>query len=822
MANGMDNIRNLRAAGVPAVIAALLATAGPTASAGVDTAEGSADQDRYIEEVIVTASKREVNLQDSSLAITAFTGESLDRRGIREVTDIASAIPGVDMAESVPTESILVIRSMSNNGRGYHRAEIWRQQTNTSYLDDVVLFPGITPLKLVDLERMEVVKGPQGTLFGKSAMAGSVRFISNEPDTEAFSANITAALDTVASGGSGNSLEGFVNLPISDSFAVRLSGYRYDLPGFIDVVGVQPEEDADREDTQGYRLRAKWELSDRAFFEASFINQTTELGDVGKPMATWAPSTETDIHAIRLTPMDPDDPKRQWLEPGDTEEDVKSLKFEIDFEDFTLSLIGANMENHSFFHRNALWECVPDGGCPGLTVGGLTPGGGYALWHSSEGPSERKIETFEARAVSTVDEGEFFEWIAGLWYENNNHRRAGRSWWDTNDVDYIASLSGGWRSFRGCDAVTPQQIADGTIIGNRYQYNNQDELAAYAELGMNFTEQLKLTLGYRQSRLRTNFYRGEKLDPCRNPANPNHGAESGFASEWTDVGTYRVNLDYHHTDDMMFFAFAASGYRPGGVNNIRACPRGQTTCSNEVRNETYFRIPYDSDSVWNYEAGVRSTWQDGRLLLNGSVYRIDWADMQSPLFRATAEQRIGLSRISGRVLVNVGKSRISGFEGMAIYAVTDNLNVTLNTGYKVAEVLSDQNAAYVGLPLPASSSRTGAQLSVLADWSKTMAIGDVRVNATFRYAPRRYGHFSKDYPVPSYMMTDVSVGVRRDRFEVSLNVDNMFDERALTFQHPGYPGWPSRPGIDWREQYGVITMVRPRSISLALSYDFGQ
>ena len=238
-------------------------------------------------------------------------------------------------------------------------------------------------------------------------------------------------------------------------------------------------------------------------------------------MATWAPSTETDIHAIRLNPMEPDDPKRQWLEPGDTEEDVKSLKFEIDFEDFTLSLIGANMENHSFFYRNAPWECVPDGGCPGMTVGG------YALWHSSEGPSERKIETFEARAVSTVDEGEFFEWIAGLWYENNNHRRAGRSWWDTNDVDYIASLRGGWRSFRGCDAVTPQQIASGAIIGN-------------------------------------------------------------------------------------------------------------------------------------YEAGVRSTWQDGRLLLTGSVYRIDWADMRSPLFRATAEQRIGLSRISGRVLVNVGKSRISG------------------------------------------------------------------------------------------------------------------------------------------------------------------
>ena len=193
-------INVLRAAGIPAITVAFLAGTALTATAAEDDSDAVEDEGGYIEEVVVTASKREVNLQDSSLAITAYTGEQLDSRGIREVTDIAAAIPGVDMAESVPTESILIIRSMSNNGRGYHRAEIWRQQTNTSYLDDVVLFPGITPLKMVDLERMEVLKGPQGTLFGKSAMAGLVRFVSNKPDPEAFSGNISASLDTVAGG----------------------------------------------------------------------------------------------------------------------------------------------------------------------------------------------------------------------------------------------------------------------------------------------------------------------------------------------------------------------------------------------------------------------------------------------------------------------------------------------------------------------------------------------------------------------------------------------------------------------------------------------
>ena len=810
----------LRAAGILAIILAFLACTALTATAAEDDSDDAAeDEGGYIEEVIVTASKREVNLQDSSLAITAYTGEQLDSRGIREVTDIAAAIPGIDMAESVPTESILIIRSMSNNGRGYHRAEVWRQQTNSSYLDDVVLFPGITPMKMVDLERMEVLKGPQGTLFGKSAMAGLVRFVSNKPNPEAFSGNLTASYDTVAGGGNGNSLEGYVNVPLSDSFAVRLTGYRYDLPGFIDVVGVRPQNDADTENTAGYRLRARWDVGDSMFLEASLINQTTEVGDVGKPMATWEPSQETDIHAIQLTAFDPEDPKRQWREPGDTEEDVRSLKFEADLGEFTLSLIGANMTNHSFFYRNALWECVPDGGCPGMTIGGLTSNG-YAYWHSSEGPSERKIETFEIRAISNVEDGDFLEWIAGAWYENNNHRRAGRSWWDTNDVDYIASLSGGWGGFRGCAAYTAQEIADGTIIGDRFQYNNQDELAAYTELGLNVTDQLKLTLGYRHSKLRTNFYRGEKLDRCRNTDNINQNAESGHTSDWANVGTYRVNADYHFTDDVMLFAFAATGYRPGGTNAIQACPRGETSCPGSVRNETRHRIPYESDSVWNYEAGVRSTWQDGRLLLNGSMYRIDWTDMQSPVFRAS--ERLGLYRIRGRVIVNIGESRISGIEAMAVYAVNDELNLTLNMGYKIAEILSDQREEYVGLPLPGSSSGTGAQISLLADWRKSMPIGDVRVNATARYAPRRYGHFSKENPVPSYMTADLSVGVRRDALEVWVNIDNLFDERALTNQSPGYPGWPRRDGIDWREQYSVFTMIRPRSIGFGVSYDLGQ
>ena len=110
------------------------------------------------------------------------------------------------------------------------------------------------------------------------------------------------------------------------------------------------------------------------------------------------------------------------------------MKLEWDLEPFTLPVIGANMDNHSFFERNVLWECLPDDWCPGVPVGGRSPRGLKADFHVTEGPSERDIHTMEIRAVSSADGDQFIDWVAGIWYENANHRRGGFIWWDTDDA----------------------------------------------------------------------------------------------------------------------------------------------------------------------------------------------------------------------------------------------------------------------------------------------------------------------------------------------------------------------------------------------------
>ncbi|MCY3620227.1 MAG: TonB-dependent receptor [Gammaproteobacteria bacterium] len=461
------------------------------------------------------------------------------------------------------------------------------------------------------------------------------------------------------------------------------------------------------------------------------------------------------------------------------------------------------MANHSFFERNVLWECLPDGWCPGVPVGGLTPRGLKADFRITEGPSERDIETMEVRAVSSADGNEFIDWVAGVWYENANHRRGSFFWWDTDDPQLIEELQAAEQWTGGCPEV---DVAGGVIFHKNYTINNQDEKTAYGEVGFNFTEQLKFTVGYRRSQLSTNFTRSGDLGPCWYGDGP-----GGRASPWQDVDTYRFNVDYHVSDDIMLFAFAANGYRPGGVNLIE-----YNTVDGDWDSRVEVFTPYESDAVWNYEAGVRSAWDDGRLVLNGSIYRIDWADMQSPTFRDYAATQ-GRFQQSGRSLVNIGESEVIGIEAMGIYAVNDNLELTLHLGWKDSEILDDQRQNFVGLPLPGSTS--GVQFSVLADWAQDTALGELRANATFRSVPERWGHFTKDNPNEPYTMMDASVSLRRGSLELSVFLDNVFDDREIVWQTPGYPGWPGGAS-DWRDQFvGYYAVLRPRTLSLSVGVD---
>ena len=815
--------------------AAILATVGVLPAFADDEAE-----EQIIEEVIVTATKREVSLQDTSLAITAYSGEQLDNRGVRDLMDIASAVPGVDASDVAPGKGTLIFRGLSVVTTGIGRGSVNHQQTNISYLDDIVLFPGITPIELIDVERVEVLKGPQGTLFGKSAMAGVARYISNAPEISVFTGEATVGAESVASGSNGGGVEGFVNIPVGDNAALRVVGWQHDAPGFIDIVGPFKHEDANDVTTTGFRLRGLWNVSDALTLEAQGLTQEVDIGDVGQPTPTWVPSTEEDPHALVLARMNPDDPAAMYREPGSTKDTILSFKASYEAEDYTVMASGSELDGHDIFHKETSDGCGHGdyNWCSATIIGGLSPNGLPHTFKETAGPNFRDIEAFELRITSTTDS--MYEWIVGFWSEDNKHRRAMHWFWDTQDRAYLeakqavalanapldsegrpwlANADADWTL--GC--TTGQRgesvdIASGQYFHERFTTNNVSERALFGELGVNFTDQLKFTAGVRVARLRTEFAKNNgRFGPCWYD---NDESEGDRLSPWQDVKTYRLNLDYHMSDDVMLFAFAASGYRPAGSNFYSG---------KEVEDGplVYALQDFKSDSVWNYEAGIRSVSNDGRLILNGSFYRIDWKDMQTMLDgpRDLAAQ-LGWVWVytEGRYLGNIGKSRIHGLEGMAVVNVNPELNVTFNISYKDTEILADKRANLVGKNL-AGSSAGDFQYSFLADWARRINDFDVRVNATYRHVPERvsgYSDLNGQTPIPSYDTMDLSIGVGRDAWEVALNVHNLFDERGYTHQPVGGGVWPNPNGnANWLDRFALYDVIRPRTVGLELTYNFG-
>ena len=671
-------------------------------------------------------------------------------------------------------------------------------------------------------------------------MAGVARYISNAPDTTEFTGEVTVGAESVASGSNGGGIEGFVNIPVGDNAALRLVGWQHDAPGFIDIVGPFRHEDANDVETTGFRLRGIWNVSDALSLEVQGLTQDVDIGDVGQPTPTWTPSTEADPHALVLTRMNPDNPAAMYREPGSTKDTILSFKATYEAENYTVMAMGSELDGQDIFHKETSDGCGHGdyNWCSGTVIGGLSPSGLPHSFKETTGPNYRDIGAYELRVTSTTDG--MIEWIAGFWAEDNKHRRATHWFWDTQDrafleeiqavalanapVDsegrpWLANADADWTL--GC--TTGQRgesvdIASGQFFHERFTRNNVEERAFFGELGVNFTDQFKFTAGVRVARLRTEFARNNgRFGPCWYD---NDESEGNRLSPWQNVETYRLNLDYHVSDDIMLFAFAASGYRPSGSNFYS----GRETVDGPL---VFVLQDFKSDSVWNYEAGIRSTVMDGQVVLNGSIYRINWEDLQAPLDgpRDLANE-LGWVWVytEGRYLGNIGESRVQGLEAMAAMSVTPELDVTLNLSYKTTEILDDKNISLIGKPL-AGSSDGDFQISLLADWATRINDYDVRANATFRHVPERisgYSDLNGQTPIPSYNTADLSVGVGRDAWELALNVHNLFDERGYTNQPVGGGVWPNPDGnAHWLDRFALYDVIRPRTVGLELTYSFG-
>ncbi|WP_417459818.1 TonB-dependent receptor domain-containing protein [Kordiimonas sp.] len=709
-----------------------------------------------LDEIVVTATRRESSVQSTALSISAFGGKSLEEKGYNSIGQFIDTVPGVTANDEGGGSNRIIIRNINTSTQESGSSSV------ATYFDDFALtttsFSTAADIRLVDVSRVEVLKGPQGTLFGRSAMGGIVRYISNKPDTEAFAGGLNTYLSDTADGGSNYGGHGYLNIPVAENLAVRMTGYYYDNAGFIDNVELGID-DINEEKTWGGRLAAHWDVTDTFSADFTYLYQSQNAG----PNSVTTTRTPGDLNiAGDEGPDVPFDLNARTAIGGVVEErdntyEFFNLKLEKDFEGFTTTFLATRNKlkfDFTFDQREFV---------------GFRSGCACDIPADGNPSQDTETDILELRFVSSSDG--FFDWIFGLYYEDEE------------------TAIKQFNIYKGPDQILFGLIpfTDGDVALDSIDAMNGEEQAVYGELGLNFTAATKFTVGYRRSHVEFDRL-GIKADGIFNAFN-GAGALVGLPFDTSEnVNTFKFSLEHQLNDDVFAYATATSGYRRGGFNLPTAISEFST---------------FDSDTLWNYELGIKSTWLNGRLIANLSAYLIDYTDIQ-----LTVQDPITF----GRTTQNVGKAQVTGLEFSMVFQASEALNLSFNgalSNPKLKEDVPGGVSGKNGDRLPGSAKESFA---ITADWARPLNDElSLYSIVTYKYVGERLNDFNLDLDValPSYGLVDARIGLRSvDGYSISLFANNLFDEKVLY-------------GIDRQGPFfEAASTNRPRTIGLNLAYDF--
>ena len=760
-------MRHLPPLGLAACTAILLMAA-PAAG----QADEEMDDDRIVDTIIVTATHRTTTLQDTAQTISVVTAEQLENYNIHDIASIAGALPGVNIQSSGSTTVGITLRGVTTSSAGVYRETLNLGTYIASYLDDTPFDIGVVPIKLVDLNRIEVLMGPQGALFGKSTLGGAIRYITNDPVMGEFSGKVAAGASTFSQSEEiGNELTGVLNVPLGESMALRLVGYRYNQAGYMDVEGHYFQDDVNNENTGGVRAKLLWNISDRVKLDLMYLQQDlyvgsreTAFGTYGERRLLWPTSGRG------FRDVDTKDLSQQFREPLTSEEDVFAAKLRVAFEGFDLDVIYGYKEH---FHDRFTEDLGQWGG-----HGGLSDQGNVGDSPSHE-MTFKETSTIELRLLSDLASSRF-DWMLGAYQENRDHLR------DEFAHSHIAvpgdTLTLNWATYD----------TDGAEMFRDNRTNDYEETSVYGELGYRISDRTRISGGLRLANIVA-----ERLN-----LNAATGAvNQAEVSEDDGVDTYKFVVQHDYSDDIMLYGMAASGFRSGGVNLANAIVTGGATIG---RPED---IPYKSDSIWNYEGGIKATLFDGGMTLNASVFRILWQDLQLNIREPASD-----TNITG----NIGKATITGIDLQSRWIVNENWGMAFNVGLKNPLAAEDfEGPGYAiedGDNLPGSSKMNA---SVYFDYATPLQAGiDLDAHLGVRWSGKsntgplvRRPQGSRT--IKPYVIADASIGIRSDdSWSAALFVNNVFDNVHM---------------ISRGEQNGqqpIVDFTRPRLVGVKFGYSF--
>ena len=635
--NRHKNQKNKKRSFLASVATTLLAVfaANPTSAVAQETDARSS----MLEEITVTAQKREQSLQDVGIAITAFSSEDIRQYGFSNAIDIISKVPGLDNYSNYgPGSSAnIVVRGVGLNDFGEgHEAPV------TAYVDEayIVSVPAVD-FALFDIDRVEVLRGPQGTLFGRNSTGGLVHFVTARPTKE------TTGFLSIGGGRFGEIKgEGAISGSLSDNLTGRLSFLAHHSDGYID--NVNPNlDDGGQAGTNAVRGQLMFEPSDDLrilakveYADVSKIHTYYEQEPMSVDPATGLFSTDlsgTDGAGYNEINFGAGDPNvTNTNRPSKLEQDGLSflLRIEKDFESFTLTSVTSYLE----MDRALVEDC--DASANDICF--------------ADFPYETDWITQELRANGSTDN---MRWTAGVYYLHQNAK---------NNPDAVFNIPLG-----GPTAVDPTTgLYNGAIFPIALAANWEQDTDSYSFFGQveyDITPAFTLIGGVRWGEDKKDFTDFDNAT-LRTPGNLFLVADGGpaVANPFTDsrkdsLLSWKLEVDYRPSDDVLLFASVSRGTKAGGFNNGFLSPAAVADPATS--------IPYDDESNTAYEIGIKSTWLDRRLRLNASAFHYDYSDYQV----------FNWEGIGGLVVNN--DANASGFEVEIEAALTEQLQARVGFGY---------------------------------------------------------------------------------------------------------------------------------------------
>lgn len=741
-----------------------------------------ADED-IIEQIIVTAQKRETALQDVPFSVAAASEQQIRNSGAANVVELSRNFAGLTITDLGPGQSQVAIRGIS-------AGQVIRDQPGVKesvgvYLDEsavsVALF---TPdLELFDLERFEVLRGPQGTLFGAGSSAGTIRYITRQPQLGEFAG--AAAVDgyTGSDTDVGGGIKGMINVPMGQAAAFRLVGYYNELAGFIDSYypGRGVRKDVNSGEKSGARVSLLIQPSETIAITPRIVYQ--KLATDGYP--------RIDVYNILGNPFTTTEPAvspgergqvTQFREGLDDEFKLADLKLEFGLGGFTLTSISSYTDRDLEVLRDA--TALTGSVTLSLSAQRNVPVTPADVRLNSPLYDTTSIKAFSQEVRLASDGGGAFEWLVGAFYQDI-------------DRDYTQNLP-----TPGYDALLVRfrlptsagfNAPPDTPYFSEVPYDFQ-QLALFGEATLHFNEQWSLTGGLRyydfdEDRLLT--FAGVFAD---------FGYTDQPGSTSSDGFSPRVILAFEPNEDVLLSAQVARGFRLGGIND----PLNVALCNAEDR-ATYGGQPtFDDEKVLNYELGAKAMFADRRVTLNAAVFFSDIDNLQAVADAGSCSSRVVLNAQAEAVGAEVELSaRPNSSWDFALSATYVQAEITetradasgapiagIRDGNRLPTSPEFQAAASATYTWPFSTAldgfanvtfqHVGSSYTQLADQEPPLGcVGCPGAPGFFPFGAPGITRFTFDPELPGYELGNLRFGVRSAAWEAAAFVNNLWDERAF-------------------------------------------